>query len=87
MGFLEIIRWSTSAATVFLAVFGYADQLHLIFLNESTRGLSFVMVMLSFWSWLSYTIYGYLHKDTKLFWSNALGLVLISAILVSFWIY
>ncbi|OGF60519.1 hypothetical protein A3C05_03400 [Candidatus Giovannonibacteria bacterium RIFCSPHIGHO2_02_FULL_45_40] len=83
----EIVRWSTFAATAFLAVFGYSDQLRLIFSHKSTVGLSFVMVLISFWSWASYTLYGWFHGDKKIFWPNLVGTIFISLILVSFLIY
>jgi len=84
---LEAVRWSTSVATILVAVFGYSDQIHLIFQRQSTGGLSFVMILLAFFSWASYTLYGWLHKDKKLFWSNLLGTVFISVILLSFFIF
>ncbi|MDO8523513.1 MAG: SemiSWEET family transporter [bacterium] len=84
---LQIVQWSTSVATVLVAIFGYSDQIRLIFDHQSTSGLSFVMVLLAFFSWTSYTLYGWLHGDKKLFWSNLLGTVFISIILVSFFIF
>lgn len=83
----EFIRWSTFLATVALAVAGYSDQLRIIYSHQNTAGLSLVMVLLSFWSWASYTLYGLSVKDRKLFWPNLLGTILISAILLSFLIY
>ncbi len=83
----EIIRWSTLLATVTLAGFGYSDQLRLIFTHKSTAGLSFWMVLLALWSWASYTLYGHFQKDKKIFWPNLLGTILISIILLSFFIY
>ncbi|MDP2668740.1 MAG: SemiSWEET family transporter [bacterium] len=84
---LEVVHWSTSVATIAVAVFGYSDQIKLIFEHKSTGGLSFVMILLAFFSWASYTLYGWLHKDKKLFWSNLLGTVFISIILASFFIF
>lgn len=84
---LEIVRWSTFIATILMAIFGYSDQIRLIFNNHSTGGLSFVMVFLAFFSWLSYTLYGWFNGDKKLFWSNLLGLIFISVILASFFIF
>lgn len=81
------IRWSTFLATVALAVAGYSDQLRIVFTQQSTAGLSLIMVLLSFWSWVSYTLYGLFVKDQKLFWPNLLGTILISMILLSFLIY
>lgn len=83
----EAVRWSTFAATAVLAVFGYSDQLRLIYENKSTSGLSLVMILLALWSWLSYTFYGWLHGDKKIFWPNLVGTIFISLILVSFLIY
>ncbi|OGF61331.1 hypothetical protein A2662_00555 [Candidatus Giovannonibacteria bacterium RIFCSPHIGHO2_01_FULL_45_33] len=84
---LEVVHWSTSVATIAVAVFGYSDQIKLIFDHKSTGGLSFIMIILAFFSWSSYTLYGWLHKDKKLFWSNLLGTVFISIILASFFIF
>lgn len=84
---LEAVKWSTSFATILVAVFGYSDQLRLIFNSHSTSGLSFLMVLLAFFSWTSYTIYGWLHNDKKIFWSNLLGTVFISVILLSFFVF
>lgn len=83
----EAIRWSTFAATALLAVFGYSDQLRLIFEHKSTAGLSLVMVLISFWSWFSYTLYGWMHGDKKIFWPNLVGTIFISLILISFLVY
>ncbi len=84
---IEAVRWSASAATVFLAVFGYSDQIRLIFEHRSTGGLSFIMILLAFFSWTSYTLYGWLHNDKKIFWANLLGTVFISIILFSFFVF
>jgi len=84
---LEAVRWSTFAATAVLAVFGYSDQLRLILAHKSTVGLSFVMVLISFWSWASYTLYGWFHGDKKIFWPNLVGTVFISFILLSFFVF
>lgn len=81
---LEIVRWSTFAATLFMAVFGYSDQLRLIISERSTSGLSFLMILAGFWTWLSYALYGLLKKDYKIFWPNLVGTILVGAILVSF---
>lgn len=83
----ELIRWSTFLATVTLAIAGYSDQLRLIYMHQSTKGLSFVMVLLAFWSWLSYTFYGLLAHDRKIFWPNLLGTIMISLVMLSFLIY
>lgn len=83
----EFIRWSTFLATISLVVIGYTDQLRLIFLRQDTTGLSLVMMILSFWSWLSYALYGYFRKDRKIFWPNLLGTVIIGLILLSFLLY
>lgn len=84
---LEIIRWSTFLATAVLAFVGYLDQLRLIFMNQSTAGLSFIMIMLAFWSWTSYTLYGLVQKDYKIFWPNLIGTIFIALILLSFFIF
>ena len=83
----ELIRWSTFLATISLVVVGYTDQLRLIFIHQDTSGLSLLMMVLSFWSWLSYTLYGYFQKDRKIFWPNLLGAVILSLILLSFYLY
>lgn len=84
---LEIIRWSTLLSTALMAGVGYSDQIRLIWEKHSTSGLSFWMVAIAFWSWLSYTLYGYYHGDHKIFWPNLAGLATISIILVSFFIF
>lgn len=83
----EIVRWSMFFATIFLAVLGYPDQIRLIIAQKSTAGLSFFMVLAAFWSWLSYTLYGFFSKDFKMFWPNLIGTVFITIILLSFLIY
>jgi len=83
----EIIRWSTFLATTSLVVVGYTDQLRLIFFHQDTTGLSLIMMLLSFWTWLSYTLYGYFQKDRKIFWPNLLGTAIVGLILLSFFFY
>lgn len=83
----ELVRWSTFLATVLLVVFGYTDQLRLIFIRQDTTGLSLIMMLLSFWSWLSYALYGFFQKDRKIFWPNLLGSVIVGLILLSFIFY
>ena len=83
----ELIRWSTFSATISLVIFGYTDQLRLIFTNQSTEGLSLAMMLLSFWTWLSYALYGFLQKDRKIFWPNMVGVVVVGLILISFVLY
>ena len=83
----EVVRWSTFLATTALVVVGYTDQLRLIFIRQDTAGLSLVMMFLSFWSWLSYALYGYYQKDKKIFWPNMLGVAIIGLILLSFLFY
>lgn len=80
----EVVRWSMLSSTLMLAVFGYFDQLRLVLERESTAGLSFWMVLLSFWSWTSYALYGYFQKDHKMFWPNMIGVLFVSFILVNF---
>lgn len=72
------------SSTLMLAIFGYSDQLRLVFQQQSTTGLSFWMVLLSFWSWASYALYGYFQQDRKMFWPNMVGVFFISLILVNF---
>lgn len=74
-------------ATALLAVLGYPDQIRVIFAQKSTAGLSFLMVLAALWSWVSYTLYGFFSQDRKMFWSNLIGTVFISIILLSFFIY
>lgn len=83
----EIVRWSMFVATLLMAILGYSDQLRLIFKNHSTDGLSFIMVLLALFSWTNYMLYGWLVKDKKMFWSNLLGTVLISIMLLSFFMF
>ena len=83
----ELVRWSMSISTILVAVFGYTDQLRLILTNKSTEGLSFLMILLGLWVWLSYALYGFLKKDYKMLWSNVVGIVIIGAIFVSFFVY
>ena len=83
----ELIRWSTFLATTSLVIVGYTDQLRLIFIHQDTTGLSLIMMLLSFWSWLSYALYGFFQKDRKIFWPNLLGTVIIGLILLSFLVY
>ncbi|HLD34741.1 hypothetical protein A3E06_00190 [Candidatus Giovannonibacteria bacterium RIFCSPHIGHO2_12_FULL_44_42] len=83
----EIIRWSTLLSTALMAGVGYSDQIRLIWTQHSTSGLSFWMVLIAFWSWLSYALYGYYNKDRKMFWPNLAGLITISVILASFFIF
>ena len=83
----ELVRWSTFLATISLVIVGYTDQLRLIFFRQDTTGLSLMMILLSFWSWLSYALYGYFQKDRKIFWPNLLGTVIIGLILLSFLFY
>lgn len=83
----EIVRWSMSISTILVAVFGYTDQLRLIFENKSTEGLSFLMILLGLWVWVSYALYGLLTKDYKMFWPNVLGVLVIGALFVSFFVY
>ncbi|MBI1957107.1 MAG: hypothetical protein HYS44_01450 [Candidatus Niyogibacteria bacterium] len=87
MKFLDIIRWSTFASTLLMAAFGYSDQLRLIIKNHSTAGLSFVMILLSVWTWGSYMLYGWLIGDRKIFWPNLVGTAIVGAILVSFFVF
>jgi len=84
---LEIIRWSTLFSTILMAVLGYSDQLRLILVNKSTEGLSLLMILLGFWNWVNYMLYGFLKKDRKIFWSNLIGSIFIGLILLSFLIY
>ncbi|MDP2669154.1 MAG: SemiSWEET family transporter [bacterium] len=84
---LEFVRWSTFLATLLMAVFGYSDQLRLVIANKSTEGLSFLMILLGFWVWGSYALYGLLRKDYKIFWPNVIGAVFVGAILISFLFY
>jgi len=83
----EIIRWSTFLSTALMAVVGYSDQIRVIWTQHSTEGLSFWMVLIAFWSWLSYALYGYYKMDHKIFWPNLAGLITISVILASFFIF
>lgn len=83
----ELIRWSMFLATVSIVVIGYADQLRLIFVNKSTDGLSLVMILTAFWSWVSYMLYGFLKKDYKMFWPNLFGSFAVGLILLSFLLY
>jgi len=83
----ELIRWSTFLATISLVIFGYTDQLRLIFTHQSTQGLSLAMMFLSFWTWSSYASYGFLQKDRKMFWPNMVGVVVVGLILISFVLY
>jgi len=83
----EIIRWSMFLATLLLAVLGYPDQIRVIMAQKSTAGLSFWMVLAAFWSWLSYTLYGFFSRDFKMFWPNLAGTIFISVILLSFLFY
>ena len=75
------------SSTIFLAVFGYSDQLRLIISHQSIEGLSFWMIFLSFWSWVSYALYGFFQKDHKMLWPNLIGVFFITFILLSFWLY
>ena len=84
---IEIVRWSTFTSTMLMAIFGYSDQLRLIFKSHSTDGLSFVMVLLALFSWTSYMLYGWLVKDKKMFWANLLGTVFILIILLAFIVF
>lgn len=84
---LEIARWSAFLSTILMAVFGYSDQLRLILENKSTKGLSLLMILLGFWVWSSYALYGFLRKDYKVFWPNVIGAIIVGAILLSFLIY
>lgn len=84
---LKFARWSAFLSTMLMVVFGYSDQLRLIFINKSTEGLSFLMILLGFWVWLSYALYGFLKKDRKIFWPNIIGVVVVGLVLLSFLIY
>ena len=83
----EIVRWSTLSSPILLAVVGYSDQIRLIFVNQSTAGLSFWMILLATWTWASYTLYGHFQKDRKIFWPNLLGTILIGIVLLGFFIF
>ena len=84
---LQTIRWSTFISTLLMAAFGYSDQLRLIIKNHSTEGLSLVMIALALWTWGSYTIYGWLAKEPKIFWPNLIGTAIVGAIFISFFIF
>lgn len=83
----SIVRWSMFFSTAILALLGYPDQIRVIFTQKSTAGLSFLMVLAAFCSWLSYTLYGYFSGDKKMFWPNPVGTVFVSIIFLSFLIY
>ena len=83
----EIVRWSVLLSTILVAVFGYSDQLRLIIANQSTEGLSFLMIALGFWTWSSYALYGFLQKDYKILLPNIIGAFIIGLIFLSFFIY
>ena len=87
MDTISLFGWTASIITVVYTAFGLPIQIYKNYQKKTAEGLSKVMVVLLFFTFLSWTIYAIVKPDYFILVPNAIGFICQTIILMQFWIY
>ncbi|NTU47007.1 hypothetical protein HGA88_05260 [Candidatus Roizmanbacteria bacterium] len=85
--FTIIIGFFTTALSILIKVIGFPDQMRKNFKRKSTEGVSATFYILSFVSYILWTLHGLLQKDWVVFFGQGLGIITTGIIVYQIFIY
>ena len=87
MDSITLFGWTASVITVVYTAFGLPIQIYKNYKHKTAEGLSKIMVVLLFFTFLSWTVYAFIKKDYYILVPNIIGFFCQTIILVQVWIY
>jgi uncharacterized protein with PQ loop repeat len=87
LSLINIIGVLTVIVSVMVKVLGFPDQVRQNYLRKSTKGLSFWLIFLMFFSYVLWLCYGILKSDIVLILPNILGVITSGIVLSQVLIY
>jgi MtN3 and saliva related transmembrane protein len=85
--FAAIIGILTVMIGILVKVIGFPDQFRLNHKRKSTKGLSTLLYVLSFVSYILWTLHGILQKDWVLIIGQGVGIITTAMIVIQIYIY
>lgn len=83
----DFVGWAAFLITVIYTCVGLPIQARRNYINKSTGGISLFMMVVLFFTFSVWIVYGLVRKDWYIIGSNIPGMVCIFVILCQFWIY
>ena len=87
MEIINILGYNAILAGLLGVIIGLVTQIIKNYRRKSTEGLSFWWILLAFYSYVSWLLYGILKQDFFLTVPQTLGSACMVIILFQFWIY
>ncbi len=87
MEIINILGYNAILAGLLGVIIGLVTQIIKNYRRKSTEGLSFWWILLAFYSYVSWLLYGILKQDFFLTVPQTLGSICMVIILFQFWIY
>lgn len=89
MKLVDIVGWFVLILTIIYICVGLSAQIHNNYKIKSTQNLSLLMMLLYFWVFFFWGLYGLLKSpvDWYIVWPNFLGMLVLTIILFQFWVY
>ena len=84
---IVIIGIITTVLTIFIKVIGFPDQMKKNYQRKSTKGISNAFYILSFITYVFWTLHGILVNDSVVYLGQGLGIVTTGIILYQIYIY
>lgn len=85
--FAIIIGFLTTTLSILIKVVGFPDQIKKNYKRKSTEGISSTFYILSFITYILWTLHGFLQKDWVVIFGQALGIVTTGIIVYQIFIY
>jgi uncharacterized protein with PQ loop repeat len=85
--FAVIIGFLTTVLTILIKVVGFPDQIKKNYKRKSTEGLSTWFYVLSFVTYISWTLHGIMQKDWVVILGQGLGIITTGIIVYQIMIY
>ncbi|HEY4327754.1 MAG TPA: SemiSWEET family transporter [Mucilaginibacter sp.] len=87
MKFAAVIATLTFLFSILTKVVGFPAQAKLIFKTKDVRGISKTLYLITFISYILWTIHGYIVNDSTLIWGQGLGVITSGFILIQITYY
>lgn len=84
---IAIVGFITAAVSILVKVVGLPDQIRKNYQRKSTKGLSVAFFVIGFFSYLLWTIYGFMKRDWVVFYGQGFGMITMGIIAYQIWIY